>query len=452
MSASHQILAVRPITFGPGSHFFGFHDLCPFDPTDRWALGLKVKFLDRPPAAEDRAEIVLVDGIDGSARVIGTTTAWNFPQGARQQWRPGRPGEIVFNRWDEGRLSGVVCAMDGHELGRIAGGIYAFSPDGREAYSLDFRRLHALGGYGYAGRDPGKAFAPCPDDDGLWRIGEGESEASLLLSIRQVAAVLGLPGGSSAPPQYLTHILPSPAGRRLCFLHRYLMPDGGINTTVCVCARDGSGLKVLASGFYSHFDWLDESTLIFWGRGVNRVHALRNTQSHLLGKLLRAARPVYRAAKRIFGNRLIINESYYAIDVENAEKRPFFSGQLREDGHPTFLSGDRRWLVTDTYPDLEGYRTLFLVDCRDRVVHDLGRLGTPVLALRDSVEDYLTASGVGAGVLAKTGAWNYFRSRSGYSCDFHPRFNRRGSQVCLDSLHTGERQIYTADVSGLTSR
>lgn len=31
-------------------------------------------------------------------------------------------------------------------------------------------------------------------------------------------------------------------------------------------------------------------------------------------------------------------------------------------------------------------------------------------------------------------------------CDLHPRWNREGTQVCMDSVHNGERQMYFVDV------
>ena len=40
---------------------------------------------------------------------------------------------------------------------------------------------------------------------------------------------------------------------------------------------------------------------------------------------------------------------------------------------------------------------------------------------------------------------------SAMRADLHPRWNRKGSMICIDSVHNGTRQIYTIDVSKLTN-
>ena len=34
-------------------------------------------------------------------------------------------------------------------------------------------------------------------------------------------------------------------------------------------------------------------------------------------------------------------------------------------------------------------------------------------------------------------------------CDLHPRWSRDGRYVCIDSKHSGRRQMYLLDVSGI---
>jgi hypothetical protein len=88
------------------------------------------------------------------------------------------------------------------------------------------------------------------------------------------------------------------------------------------------------------------------------------------------------------------------------------------DGHCSY-SPDRQWLMTDTYPDDEHKRTLILYHLESGTRIDIGRFYSPP---------------------ALTGP---------IRCDLHPRWSRDGQQVCIDSAHEGDRQMYVIDVSAI---
>ncbi|MBM3499390.1 MAG: hypothetical protein FJX74_12050 [Armatimonadetes bacterium] len=89
------------------------------------------------------------------------------------------------------------------------------------------------------------------------------------------------------------------------------------------------------------------------------------------------------------------------------------------DGHCSY-SPDGRWILTDTYPDREHKRTLILYRPEDDRRVDIGRFYSPP-ELPGEIR-----------------------------CDLHPRWNRDGTQVCFDSAHEGDRQMYVMDVSSIT--
>ena len=93
-------------------------------------------------------------------------------------------------------------------------------------------------------------------------------------------------------------------------------------------------------------------------------------------------------------------------------------GILTEDGHCSY-SPDGRWLLTDTYPVAEPYRTLILYDLLEDRRVDIGRFYSP---------PEITGE---------------------IRCDLHPRWNRDGTQICFDSVHEGHRQLYIVDVGQL---
>lgn len=91
-------------------------------------------------------------------------------------------------------------------------------------------------------------------------------------------------------------------------------------------------------------------------------------------------------------------------------------GTLTEDGHCSF-SQDRSWVLNDTYPDWQWKRTLMLFDMKRNRRVDLDRFYSP----REICGEF--------------------------RCDLHPRWNREGTMVSVDSVHEGYRRIYSVDVS-----
>ena len=91
-------------------------------------------------------------------------------------------------------------------------------------------------------------------------------------------------------------------------------------------------------------------------------------------------------------------------------------GILTEDGHCSY-SPDRQWVLNDTYPDSYDMRTLLLFKPDNEKRINLARLYSP-----------------------KKKWWGEIR------CDLHPRWNRDGTQICIDSVHSGERQLYISDI------
>lgn len=111
---------------------------------------------------------------------------------------------------------------------------------------------------------------------------------------------------------------------------------------------------------------------------------------------------------------------YYLIDDVTAQVQQVGPDVLTQDGHCTY-SPDHRWILTDTYPHWTTHmRTLLLYEVATGRRVDLGQFYAP----------------------------------PGYPvecrCDLHPRFNRDGSQVCIDSLHEGFRGLYVLDVAKVT--
>lgn len=79
------------------------------------------------------------------------------------------------------------------------------------------------------------------------------------------------------------------------------------------------------------------------------------------------------------------------------------------DGHPSWTR-DKRYMLTDSYPDKSSYRHLMLYDTAADCVHPVGRFFSPF-------------------------------NNCSYRCDLHPRFSRDDQQIVIDTAHSGRHQM-----------
>ena len=85
MEESKKFEVVR-LTDGPLHHLFGFHDLLATNAGGDKLLSLEVKDISRPPLPFEKAGVGYVDLGSRKFVRLGETNAYNYPQGARQQW------------------------------------------------------------------------------------------------------------------------------------------------------------------------------------------------------------------------------------------------------------------------------------------------------------------------------------------------------------------------------
>lgn len=117
-----------------------------------------------------------------------------------------------------------------------------------------------------------------------------------------------------------------------------------------------------------------------------------------------------------WARRFDIGDRYFLFTDQSEEIQVVGEDVFTTDGHCSY-SPNREWILTDTYPDKEHKRTLILYRIADNTRIDVGRFYS--IPVPD----------------------NEFR------CDLHPRWSRDGRQVCFDSTHEQERQMYVMDVS-----
>lgn len=375
---------VRPVTRGPGFHWFGYYDKDQFSADGRLLLGNRVEFEHRSPAPVDPIRVGMVDLADGDRWIeLGTTVAWNWQQGCMLQWRPGRDAEVIWNDRDGDRFIARICNVRTGARRDVGAPVYALSPDGRWAVSPDFRRLNDMRpGYGYAGLDDPRCDALAPDDTGIWRVDQESGRQRLILSFADIVRIDPPAGGFPPEAKHgVNHLLVAPDGRRFVFLHRWrVQNEKGWKTRMITADPDGGNPWVLIpNGKVSHFVWRDAAH-IFAYAGVGDEARTWNFQ--------------------VFRDR--------ARDVVSVP------GMLKTDGHCVYIPGRGcDWIACDTYPMAKRLQTLYLVHSPTLRRIIVGRFESP--------PPYV-------------GEWR---------CDLHPRCSRDGRYLCIDSPHGGDgRQMH----------
>lgn len=396
----HPQVNLRRVSPDDGHYFFGYYDKCPWDPTGRHLLAHKLDFFDRQPRPHEEAAIGVIDLTSGLFHELDRTAGWSWQQGAMLQWLPldaghlagGGPAtaDILYNQFDGRRYTAVMRDIHGGGTRVFDRPVYCVSPDGRQAMSLDFERLHRLRpGYGYASLPDPWENVLAPADTGIHWL-DLQTGASRMVMSLDWAAHCAPRDAFDRTEHWFNHLTFTPDGRRFVFLHRWKQPDQLQLTTRLYTARpDGRDSRLLLdTGMVSHYAWRDPHTLLAWVR-------LPDGPPHE-GR-----------------------ECYALIDDRTGRCEPVAPDVLNRDGHMTY-SPDGRWVLTDTYPDRQQMRTLLLYEPASGRRIDLGRFFSP----RDLPVEC--------------------------RCDLHPRFSRDGRQVCIDSLHEGFRGIYIMDVSVVT--
>lgn len=320
-------------------------------------------------------------------RVLGRTDTWNVQQGAMLQWLPGSD-DIVWNTRLGDTLGALIVSPTGERRGELPLPVQAVCPTGTRAISLNYARiLRTRPEYGYRGRFANLSPDLPLDRDGLWDLDLRTGATRLLVTLDTLRRTSPRPEMDGAE-HYVNHVMYSPDGHRFVFLHRWT-GRSGMYSRLYVCDADGTNLRLLRDErMASHFTWPDERTLLVWARTPGPQ----------------------------------VRECYQLIDVETGEWSVLQPEALNAlgDGHPTY-SPAGRYLLTDTYPNAARRRTLVIQRPGEDAPYVVGDFFAP---------------------------WKFDKA---VRCDLHPRWNRAGTHVAIDSAHEGVRRMYVLDVRALVT-
>jgi hypothetical protein len=398
---------VRMVSDGSSHCFFGYYDKCPWDQSNRYLLSHRILGAQLP-SGDSLATIGYCDAESGNEFIpLTTTDSWNWQQGSMLQWLENcSEKKILFNRTTPQGYGTVLFDIDRNEERLYGRPLAAASPQGDFIVSYNYGRLAVThSAIGYFGHPVNYDLEPCPANDGLFFLDLETGKEALIFSYRD-ASIFSPVDSMSRATHWFSHAAVNPNGDRVLFLHRWSECVADENQwfhRLVTINPDGSDVKVLQS---SEYPLLDGQTNDVWTyeyeKNVNQIsHPVWLDDSHILAWSTRNGR-----------------SRYHRYSDKSADVEEIGGYILRENGHFT-CSPNKKWLLTDTYPDPNDFkRGLLLFDMETEKMIRLGDFFADPSLTKDA------------------------------RCDLHPRWDREGKLICIDSVHEGVvRQLYTLDVS-----
>jgi len=382
---------------------------------------MEVNFIDHFPKEEETASIGLIDLKNNKFRKITETRAWNWQQGCMLQWLPPKYERyIIYNDRFENKFVSIILDLKTKKKKILPLPIYSIHPSGKYAITLNFSRLqNTRPGYGYAGVPDKYQDKIAPKEDGIYLLNLETGKYKLIISLNKLYNFNHL-SSMEEGDHWVNHLMFNPKGSRFCFLHRWKLKDGTIYTRLFTSNLDGSDLYLLGdSGNYTHFAWKNPKELICWGCMPTKLLNLRKSR-FLTNKISKFGLKLYHYLFPSIKKKISNSGYLHFVDKTKIVNKLIED----EDGHCSF-SPNGKWMVTDTYPDRYHYRTLTLYNLEKKEKIVIGKFYS-LPEKKYSISEN----------------WDWSNLR----CDLHPRWNWKGTKICIDSVHEGTRQMYIIDV------
>jgi hypothetical protein len=221
---------------------------------------MKVYFQGRDVTPSDRGDIGYIDLRDRYKWTkIGQTTAWNWQQGCRLQWRPNSD-EILWNdRAKDG--THYVCRAYHFKTGArrtLPRPVYDVSDDGKTALTHDFARMKHAGTMYVGITDPYERQCTTAKS-GVEKMDMETGHVEFLISLERIAEIAFPQGYKEKTNLYFFREGWNPSGTRfIAFIRNMAHP---LHCSGWSISADGRDVRY----FYdnpSHHTWQDDTTIL----------------------------------------------------------------------------------------------------------------------------------------------------------------------------------------------
>ena len=361
-------------------YFYGYYDKSPWDADDRYMICLRVKKTYQSVAPKEPGTVCIIDTWNNNEVIpVGTTHAWNVQQGCMAQWMgPDFRNRIIYNDFRDGAYCSIIA----------------------DIRNIQEEQVLPLPVYDVS-RDG--TYALSLDFNRLHRMRPGYGYSNLPDKTR----------GKLCPDEGCIWKMDIPSGKTE-ELFRYTdfasfepditMDNAEHKVNHLMISPNGKRFMVLHRWFdrgRKHTRLItvniDKSDMYNLSDDVFVSHCYWKDDNHILAFL----------RKKDNG------DHYYLMKDKTSEYRLLWPS-LATDGHCSY-SPDKNMIVTDTYPNRTRIASVYV--CSEHG----GPYGVQKRIAR---------------------VFSPFKYDNDCRCDLHPRWNRHGDKICIDSVHEGKRALY----------
>lgn len=308
--------------------FFGYYDKSSFNPQNDNFLIFHANNRNplKVPSAKKATDIILYDLNKKDYRIIGKTYCWNWQQGARLHWID--EDNIVYNWFDKEELKYKCIKKNISDNSEIA-----FPFPVQDSFKNDFfisinyvtlNKTRPDYGYRNIKKENNNK------NNAVYKVSFTTGVSEKLFTINDIKDLLKIKNNNYIKRSRINHIMINPNGGKFIFLFRYYYKYSLKHVLLAYNFRNKQLHILINNEMISHYCWLDNDNIIFWG--------------------------------------IIKNKSDYFQFNTETQKMQCLSTNL-PDGHPSVLNDHT--IVTDTYPDNKRNRRLLLVDIKENNIKEL---------------------------------------------------------------------------------
>jgi len=305
------------------SSFFGYYDKSPenFSGTKVIYYRSNVNTINKP-SEKDSIQIILKCLKTNTTKVIDKTFAYNWQQGAKMMWITD--AKFIYNVFSKqiNSYHSKIYDINNKTFKSLDIPVYECFKD-VSIYSLNFSRLMDIRpDYGY------RNFTPIIDydnyqNDGIFKLNINNNSYSLIISLKQLIDLKPLSNMNNAK-HLVNHIMVSPNGENLMFMHRWISKSGKRFDRLILTDSEGANFRILTDNeMVSHCCWNGNDSIVGYFRHNDE-------------------------------------DGFYQISTLNYTIESFAKELIGfGDGHPTILSNK---MIFDTYPDRSRMKQLYIYD------------------------------------------------------------------------------------------